>query len=85
MKVIVQDQTNLSKYLVEDEVVVETTSDKITVGSPALFIIDDLNDGNSTVYDSVTNAPSDWVGDKYLFDGATWTQNPDWVDLSEVE
>ena len=80
MKTIVQNSTNLSKYLVEDSVTIESTTDSITVGSPAQFIISDLNDNNSTVYANITDAPADWSGNKYFFDGTDWTLNPDWVD-----
>jgi hypothetical protein len=50
------------------------------VGDPAQFIIGDLNSTTVTVTDNVTNAPDDWTGNKYFFDGTTWTLNPDWVD-----
>lgn len=80
MKTIVENATNLSKYLLDDAVVVTPTASNIVVGDPTMFIVGDLNSGNSTVYNSVTNAPSDWSGNKYFFDGTTWTANPDWVD-----
>jgi len=28
----------------------------------------------------VTNAPSDWTGNKYKLDGTTWSANPDYVE-----
>ena len=55
----------------------------ITVGDPAQFIIADLNSGNTTITENVTNAPSDWTGNKYKLDGTTWSANPAWVDPSE--
>lgn len=81
MKTIVENETNLSKFLINDDVVVETTSKNITVGSPADFIIACMNGDNSTVYTNVTNSPDDWAGNKYTFDGTTWTLNPDWIEL----
>lgn len=80
MKTIVEAATGLSKYLLEDNVVITANSDHIVVGDPVEFIIWDLNSSTSTITGSVTNAPSDWTGNKYTFDGTTWTQNPNWVD-----
>ena len=80
MKTIVETATKLSKYLLADDVAITATADNITVGDPAQFIIGDLNSGNATITENVTNAPSDWTGNKYFFDGTTWTLNPDWVD-----
>ena len=83
MKTIVETSTGLSKYLLADDVTITATSDNITVGDPAQFIIADLNSTTVTVTDNVTNAPDDWTGNKYTFDGTTWAANPDWVDPSE--
>jgi len=33
----------------------------------------------------VTNAPDDWTGNKYFYDGAAWTLNPDWIDPATLE
>ncbi len=80
MKTIVETATGLSKYLLEDGVTIVLNADHVVVGDPAKFIIGDLNSDNATVTESVTDAPSDWAGNKYTFDGTTWTQNPDWVE-----
>ena len=80
MKTIVETATGLSKYLLDDSVTITVDSDRIVVGNPAQFIINDLNSSNTTITESVSNAPSDWTGNKYTFNGTTWTQNPDWVD-----
>ncbi len=79
MKTIVENGTNLSKYLLADDVTVESTTDNIVVGNPPQFIVGDLNDNTSTVYANVTDAPEDWTGNKFFYDGTTWTLNPDWV------
>ena len=80
MKNIVETSSGLSKYLLADDVNITVTAENITVGDPAQFIISDLNSTNVTVTDGVSDAPDDWAGDKYFFDGTTWTLNPDWVD-----
>lgn len=83
MKTIVETSTKLCKYLLADDVTITATADSITVGDPAQFIIADLNSSNATITENVTNAPEDWVGNKYKLDGTTWSANPDWVDPSE--
>ena len=85
MKTIVETSTKLSKYLLADDVVITATANDITVGDPAQFIIADLNSGNTTIIENVTNAPEDWMGNKYKLDGTTWSANPDWVDPTEEE
>ncbi len=85
MKTILETSTKLSKYLLADDVVITATANDITVGDPAQFIIADLNSGNTTIVENVTNAPEDWMGNKYKLDGTTWSANPDWVDPTEEE
>jgi len=79
MKTIIENLNNLSKYLLDDITVITLAPDNIIIGNPAQFIIGDMNSGNATVYNNIINPPTDWTGDKYFFDGTTWTQNPDWV------
>jgi len=80
MRAIVETSSGLSKYLLADDVTITATADNITVGDPAQFIIGDLNSTTVTITDGVTNAPANWSGNRYKFDGTTWTANPDWVD-----
>lgn len=82
MKTIVQNSTNLSKYLFEDDMPLNIGSEEIAVGDPAnlKFYIGDLNSSNCTLHENITNAPADWIGNKYTFDGTTWTQDSNWVD-----
>ncbi len=79
MKTIIENTTGLSKYLLKDATAVTLNSDSIFVGDPAEFIVVDMNSSTATVYEDVT-APVDWIGNKYAFDGTSWTLNPDWVD-----
>jgi hypothetical protein len=74
MKTIVETSTNLSKYLLEDSISVAINESTITVGEPAQFIIGDLNSATATLHTSVSNAPEDWEGNKYTFDGTDWAK-----------
>lgn len=74
MKTIVETSTNLSKYLLEDSVSVVIGENNITVGDPAQFIIADLDNSTATLHTDVSNAPEDWEGNKYTFDGTIWTE-----------
>ena len=80
-KTIVENSTKVSKYLFADDKEVSMASDKITVGSdPVDFHIGDLNSSNATLHSDVSNAPSDWYGNKYKFDGSSWSANSAFVD-----
>lgn len=85
MKTIVETATGLSKYLLADDVTIVSNADNIVVGDPAQFIIGDLNSTTVTITENVTNSPADWSGNKYFFDGTTWTLNPDWVDPATLD
>ena len=82
MKTITDTATALSKFLVADDVVITHINDntQIKVGEPAMYIIGCMDATNATIYEDVTNAPDDWYGNRYFFDGTDWTANSDWVD-----
>jgi len=81
MKTVVENSTKSSKYIFDDNKVVTLEDTRIVVGKdPVELYVGDLNKGNSTLYEKVTNTPSDWVGCKYLFDGTTWSKDSNWVD-----
>ena len=80
MKTIVEKSTKLCKYLIADDVAITATADNITVGNPPQFIIGDMNSSTATITENITNAPSDWAGNKYKLTGTTWSANPDWVE-----
>ena len=82
MKTIVETSSGLSKYLLADGVTITATAENITVGDPAQFIIGDLNSTTVTVTDGVTNAPDNWTGNRYFFNGTAWSLNPDWVEIT---
>ena len=78
-KTIVENSTNLSKFVYDDAKVITMEATRIVIGDPEELIIACHNSSDSTVYENVT-APADWTGNKYTFDGTTWTLNPNWVD-----
>ena len=86
MKTIVRNGKNESLYLVDDAKEVVITNTETTIGNPAELIISDCNATNVTLHSGVT-PPSNWIGWKYLFDGAEWTLNPNYVEprLPQVE
>jgi hypothetical protein len=85
MKTIVEKSSGLSKFVLSDDVTVKATKKHITVGTPAQFIINDMNSTTATIINNVTNTPEDWTGNKYLFDGSNWSINSEWVDPSISE
>ena len=48
--------------------------------NPVDFYVGDMSSANAILYENVTNAPSDWTGCKYLFDGKVWTKNSKYVE-----
>ena len=80
MKTIVDNATNTSRYLFADDKPITIGSETITVGDPAEFIIGDLNSGNATLIEGVTE-PEDWYGCKYTCSSdGTFTAVEGWVD-----
>lgn len=82
MKTIVDNASNLSKYIFNDNTAVELVADQINIGDPSnlTLIIADMNSQNATLYENVNNVPEDWQGCKYTFDGTTWAQDSGWVE-----
>lgn len=78
MKTII-DKSNCSKFLLDDNVTVEIRDDVTIVGNPVQFIVADLNTGNATVIENVTE-PEDWYGCKYNYVNGAWELCPEWVD-----
>lgn len=76
MKIIVENSTNLVKYLLND-------SDEVTMESNRIVLTDnvvcDLNSNNATLIEDVENK-DDFIGDKYTYSDGTWTLNADWED-----
>lgn len=71
-------KNNISLYLFDDSKSLSITTNNIIVGDPAEFIIADCNISNTFLHENV-EAPADWKGHKYLYDGE-WSSNPAWVE-----
>ena len=82
MQTIIHNDTNMSAYIFEDDVVITAIASQTTASSLS-FIIGDMKTSNSTIYTGVT-PPEDWDGCKYCFDGTTWTENPNWKVISPM-
>lgn len=81
MKTIIENDTNISKYMFANSVAITMGADFITTPN---FIIGDMNTSNCTLVEGVT-APAGWVGCKHTFDGTTWAVNSAYVAPSEEE
>lgn len=80
MKTIIELETQISKYVFENDAIIVFKDDSIETPT---FIISDLNANNAKMFENV-NPPNDWIGNKYLFNGVDWTLNPEWIELSQV-
>ena len=80
------NDTGRSPCLFDDSKNVTMGADKITVGDGANpdFYIGDMNSSNATLHTGVS-APADWQGNRYTFDGTTWTEVAGWVDPKVAE
>ena len=83
MKTIVDKKTAVSIYLFDDDTFVHMGNENIRVGDPVNFYIGDLHNHNAFLHEDIKDAPKDWVGHKYTYDGTTWKANSDWVDPSK--
>jgi hypothetical protein len=83
MQTITFNDSSISAYTFDDAHDLVATAENITCPH---FVIGDMNTSNATIHTGVT-PPADWQGGMYLFDGATWTLNPNWTDpkLAEIE
>jgi len=81
MKTIIENATNCSKYIFADDMQINMKADCIEIGDPSNleFIIADMNSGNATLIEEVTE-PDDWLGCKYNYVDGAWELCPDWVD-----
>ena len=84
-KLIVQNSTNIARYILADNQTVTARSNGTwTVSKPGsstiAFGISDLTSSNSTVLTNISTVPSGAIGSQYTYSGGTWTQISAWVD-----
>lgn len=82
MKVLVRNEDNISIYLIDDGATVNFVDDQIHITGDAEMgnvVVGDRSSDDTTLYEDVTDAPEDWFGWKYFYDGSAWTLNPDFV------
>ena len=88
-KTITRKSNNVSVFVLHNDATVDlAATPNATVrgntGGTVDFDIGDLNSSNATVHEGVT-APGDWQGNRYTFDGTTWTEVDGWVDPKVAE
>lgn len=88
-KTITRKSNNVSVFVLHNDATVDlAATPNATVrgntGGSVDFDISELNSSNATVHEGVT-APGDWQGNRYTFDGTTWTEVDGWVDPKEAE
>lgn len=83
MQVITKNDTNAAIFGYPDDVSITVTENDITVGDPAILIVADCNSSNATVH-TVDALPDDFSPSLYLYDGTSFTLNPDWLSLEDL-
>jgi hypothetical protein len=88
-KTITRKSNNVSVFVLHNDATVDlAATPNATVrgntGGSVDFDISELNSSNATVHEGVT-APGDWQGNRYTFDGTTWTEVDGWVDPKVAE
>ena len=84
MKTIIRKETNLSLYIFEDDEIVDVSDSDMKIGNPVDLIVFDCNSENVSIIENI-NPPNDWEGNKYTFDGTTWTVTQKWIDANTEE
>lgn len=83
MKVLVRNEDNISIYLIDDGATVDFVGDQIHITGDAEMgdvVVGDRSSDDTTLYEGVTDAPDDWFGWKYYYDGSAWSLNPNFED-----
>jgi hypothetical protein len=90
MKTIVRKSDNTSAYLLPDTAVVDLSGTRLSVTGGAIFTVMDLPPNSVNVHENVTAGDvlvgtstkiTEWIGNKFTFNGTAWGNNPDWEDF----
>ena len=77
MKIVTRKESNMSLFVLNDDEVLSWSDQGMVIGEPAWLIVPDCPQESVTVYTGV-DAPADWIGSKFLFDGSAWSIDPNW-------
>lgn len=82
MKIIVQNSTNLVKFLLDDVVEIHPTPDHIMLYKDGAEWrkIACHNETDCTVHRNIENPPEDWLGNKYTYEDGEFTLVDGWTD-----
>jgi hypothetical protein len=76
MKILVENETNLCKFIWDNGYTVTQTDTSTTTDEQNIL---DMTIDNSTIYDDVT-PPEDFAVNKYFYDGQNFTLNEEYID-----
>jgi hypothetical protein len=82
MKTVVRTNSNVSLYLLPDEMEVLIDSESMTLGNPPQYLVLDCNISNCLLIENVTN-PNGWKGGNYLYVNGEWLPNPEWIEPNQ--
>ena len=82
MKIIVEKETELVKFLLDDLVEIHPTPDHIMLNRDGKDILKIAchNEDDCQVYRNVENAPDDYMGNKYTYEDGEFTLVDGWTD-----
>lgn len=84
MKTIVRQSDKMSLFIFANDEAFNLTSTRLEIGNPIHTICADCTTENCEILDC-SDAPSDWMGLKYIYNGS-WAVSPDWVEpVSQVD
>lgn len=76
MIILTNKTTGISFMKLEDSGSVFLNVDNIIINNTDFVY--GRNISNVSVYKDVADTPADWDADKYIYDGTTWSTNPDY-------
>ena len=90
MKTIVRKSDNTSVFLLPDGANVDLSGVRLSVSGETTFTVMDLPPDSVNVHENVTAGDvlvgtstkiTEWIGNKFTFNGTAWGNNSAWVDF----
>lgn len=81
MKTITFIDNNRSIILTNDSTDLKVEKDHVKNGNQKIY---GLGDTKVVLHENIADVPDDWQPSKYLFNGSTWTANPNWQDPEKI-